>query len=186
MSLKLILPKVVPAGAQMKRVLIIGSGGAGKSTFARRLARETGLPLIHLDALYWKPGWIEPAKQEWAQTVEQLLTGERWVMDGNYSGTLEQRLAACDTVVFLDMPRWLCLVRVLKRYIQYRGSSRPDLIPGCPEHLSLKFMKWIWSYPHERRPKILNRLMTLSPNQRVIILRSSADVDRFLLTFGSS
>jgi adenylate kinase family enzyme len=77
----------------MRRVLVIGSGGAGKSTFATRLAQLTGLPLFHLDALYWKPGWVETPKEVWSRTMGQLIAGARWVMDGNYGGTLEQRLA---------------------------------------------------------------------------------------------
>ena len=114
----------------MQRVLVIGSGGAGKSAFAVRLGQATGLPVIHLDAAYWKPGWREPSKDAWAARVTQLLAGEHWIMDGNYGGTLEQRLAACDTVVFLDMPRLLCIWRVLKRFVQYRGRTRPDVTAG--------------------------------------------------------
>ncbi|MBI1760547.1 MAG: DNA topology modulation protein [Acidobacteria bacterium] len=166
----------------MKRVLVIGSGGAGKSTFAARLARATGLPLLHLDALYWQPGWVEPPKQEWAATVARLLAGERWVMDGNYGGTLEQRLAACDTVVFLDLPRSLCLWRVLKRYVQYRGRTRPDMTPGCPEQLSFEFLSWIWHYPAQRKPKLLARLAQLAPHQQALILQSTAEIERFFQT----
>src|SRR4051812_22129729 len=77
-----------PACSIMRRVLVIGSGGAGKSTFARSLAERLGLPLIHLDALYWRPGWVETPKEEWAREVRRLLSADRWVMDGNYGGTL--------------------------------------------------------------------------------------------------
>src|SRR4051812_43420428 len=105
----------------MQRVLVIGPGGAGKSTFAVELAQRTGLPLIHLDALYWRPGWVEPAKGEWASTVEGLVATERWLLDGNYGGTMTARLRRCDTVIFLDRSRWLCLWRVIRRRAQYRG-----------------------------------------------------------------
>lgn len=163
----------------MRRVIVIGSGGAGKSTFARRLAACTGLPLIHLDALYWKAGWVEPAKEEWAATVERLVAGERWVMDGNYGGTLDRRFAACDTVVFLDLPRTVCLRRVVGRWMKYRGRSRPDIAEGCPEQLSWEFVRWIWGYPATRRPGILQRLAALDAGQRVIILRTRAEVEDF-------
>mgnify|MGYP002149391403 FL=1 len=83
----------------MKKILVIGSGGAGKSTFATRLGELLRINVVHLDRLHWKPGWVEPSKAEWAETVNELISREAWVMDGNYSGTLEQRLAACDTVV---------------------------------------------------------------------------------------
>jgi adenylate kinase family enzyme len=166
----------------MRRVLVIGSGGAGKSTFAARLAEHTGLPLIHLDALYWKPGWVESSKAEWAETVEQLTAAERWIMDGNYGGTLEQRLAACDTAIFLDLPRTLCLRRVIQRRVRFHGRARPDMTQGCPERLTWEFVRWIWNYPAERRPKILQRLSALRPDQRVVVLRSAAAVEDFFQT----
>jgi hypothetical protein len=81
--------------------------------FAARLAERTGLPLIHLDAMYWRPGWVKTPKDEWSRTVDRLLTRDRWVMDGNYAGTLDRRLAACDTVIFLDLPRTVCLWRAV-------------------------------------------------------------------------
>jgi adenylate kinase family enzyme len=164
----------------MRRVLVIGSGGAGKSTFAARLAGITRLPLIHLDALYWKPGWIEPPKEEWASTVERLLPEPTWVMDGNYGGTLEARIAAADTVIFLDLPRLVCLARVVRRWIRFHGRSRPDMTPGCPERLNWEFLRWIWTYPEKRRPKILQRLGRLRPDQRAVVLTSTAAAAAFL------
>jgi adenylate kinase family enzyme len=164
----------------MRRVLVIGSGGAGKSTFAKRLAGATGLPLIHLDALYWRAGWVEPPKEEWAATVERLVAGEEWVMDGNYGGTLERRLEAADAVVFLDLPRTICLARVVRRRIRYIGRSRPDMTPGCPERLSWEFLRWIWEYPAKRGPKILLLLGSLRPDQRAVVLTSPAAAGAFL------
>ena len=163
----------------MHRVLVIGSGGAGKSTFARRLARCTGLPLVHLDSLYWKPGWIEPSKDQWRRTMDALLTADRWVMDGNYGGSLEQRLAACDTVVFLDLPRRVCLWRILLRRVKHHRSSRPDIAAGCPERLTWDFVRWVWLYPIQRKPKILQRLSALRSSQRVFVLRSAAEIEAF-------
>ncbi len=99
----------------MKRVAIIGSGGAGKSTLAKRLGEVTGLPVIHLDQHFWNPHWTETPIPEWERRHETLLERERWVMDGNYGSTMNERLDAADTVIFLDMPRLFCVVRVLKR-----------------------------------------------------------------------
>jgi adenylate kinase family enzyme len=164
----------------MQRVLVIGSGGAGKSTFAARLAGRTGLPLIHLDAAYWKLGWVETPKPAWVEAVRRLAAGERWVMDGNYGGTLDLRLAACDTVILLDLPRLVCATRVLRRWMRFRGRSRPDMTPGCPERLSWEFLRWVWTYPSERRPGILLRLSRLRSDQRAIVLRSAGEVEDFL------
>jgi adenylate kinase family enzyme len=164
----------------MHRVLVVGSGGAGKSTFAARLAARTGLPLIHLDSCYWRSGWVATPDDEWKRRVGELVKGDAWVMDGNYGGTLDERIAACDTVVFLDMPRLLCMWRVIRRWWQHRGRSRPDMTPGCNEQLTLEFLRWIWSYPATRRPDILRRLEALRADQRGVVLRSIADVEAFL------
>jgi adenylate kinase family enzyme len=164
----------------MRRVLVIGSGGAGKSTFAARLGERTGLPVIHLDSLFWHAGWRDTPRDEWAARVDELLERDEWVMDGNYGGTLERRLAACDTVVFLDLPRVLCLWRVIARSVRYRGRSRPDMAEGCPERLTWEFVRWVWDYPRTRRPGVLKRLSELSEGQSVHVLRSTRDVRRFL------
>lgn len=164
----------------MKRVLVIGSGGAGKSTFARRLGGRLGLPVVHLDAYFWRPGWVETPREEWRRTVEGLCAREAWVMDGNFSGTLAERLAACDTVVFLDMPRAVCLWRVLKRLVMYRDRPRPDMAEGCGEKFDPKFLQWVWTYPSRSRPKVLARLDEFAAERRVVRLRSDAEVEKFL------
>jgi adenylate kinase family enzyme len=164
----------------MQRVLVIGSGGSGKSTVAKEIASRLRLPLIHLDALYWHPGWRATDKTAWEGVVRELIATPCWVMDGNYGGTLDVRLARCDAVVFLDLPRVVCLWRVLKRWLQFRGRSRPDMAPECPEQVSWEFVNWIWTYPRSRRPGILRRLARLRADQRAIVLSSDRAVRRFL------
>ena len=162
------------------RILIIGSGGSGKSTLARQLAERTGLPLVHLDALYWHPGWVETSHDEWDRVVAELVSRDRWIMDGNYGRTMVQRLTACDTVIFLDLPSLTCVWRILKRGWQYRGRNRPDLSEGCPEQVpSLDFVLWVWRYRKRRRPEILERLAAIESTRQVIILRTPAEVERF-------
>jgi len=92
------------------------------------------------------------------------------------------RLAACDTVVFLDLPRVLCLGRVLMRRLRFHGQSRPDMTPGCPERLTWEFLQWIWTYPSARRPKLLTRLDSLRGEKKVVVLRSRREVEQFLAT----
>ena len=168
--------------AVMRRVLVIGSGGAGKSTFAARLGARLGLPVIHLDALYWKAGWVDTPPDDWARVVADAVERDAWVMDGNYGGTLDVRLAACDTVVFLDLPRLVCLWRVLRRWLRYRGRTRPDMAAGCDEQFDAEFLWWIWTYPSRRRPGIFARLAALTGGQRVVVLRSQRETEAFLAT----
>ena len=164
----------------MRRVLVIGSGGAGKSTLARALGARLGLPVVHLDALYWHAGWVPTPAPAWRDTVAHLAAAEAWVMDGNYGGTLDVRLARCDTAIFLDLSRWRCLARVAWRALRYAGRTRPDMAPGCQEQLSWEFVRWIWTFPHRKRPAVLAQLAALPAGQRVAVLRSPREVRRFL------
>ena len=165
----------------MRRVLIIGSAGSGKSTLATRLAATLQLPVIHLDAVYWQPGWKETPKDQWQARVAELIQQDAWIMDGNYGGTMEMRVRAADTVILLDIPRTQCLFRVLKRAVRYRGRTRPDMNPGCPEMLpDREFLRWIWTYPKLRRPNVLDLLSRHDGEKQILILRSSREVEHFL------
>lgn len=166
----------------MKRVLIIGSCGAGKSTFARRLGEKTGLQVIHLDRLYWKPNWIETTdKTVWKAVVQKALAGDAWIIDGNYSGTLELRLEKCDTVIFLDMPRALCVYRILKRVAFHRPGARPDMADGCDERFDWEFIKWTWNYPSRSKPNVEALLKRCGNEKKIIRLKSKKEVENFLL-----
>jgi adenylate kinase family enzyme len=164
----------------MRKVLVIGSGGSGKSIFATRLGELLKIEVLHLDKFYWRPGWVETPKAEWLRIVEELLKRDAWIMDGNYSSTLEMRLEACDTVIFLDMARSLCLWRVLKRVLMYRKGRRPDMAEGCHERFDLEFISWVWNYPRRSRPKIVEKLKSNSDSKKIVWLRTRSDVERFL------
>ncbi|WP_306795338.1 AAA family ATPase [Cohnella sp. GbtcB17] len=101
----------------MNRILIIGSAGSGKSTLSQRISEELKLPVIHLDKYYWKPNWVPTPNEEWDNFVIEATNQEQWIMDGNYTRTLDLRLKRADTVIFLDLSRWLCLYRIIKRRI---------------------------------------------------------------------
>lgn len=163
----------------MNRVVVIGSGGSGKSTFSRELGRVTGIPVIHLDREYWRPGWEETPKDEWKARVADMLEGERWIMDGNFGGTREMRMQAADTIIFLDLPRRVCLYRILKRTLKYYGRSRPDMAEGCLERLDLEFVMWVWNYKHRSRMTLLAELEGLE-EKSVMILRNQRQVSDFL------
>jgi len=162
----------------MQKVLVLGCPGAGKSTLARQIAQITGLPIVHLDRHYWQPGWREPGRKEWDAAVAELLRLPRWVMDGNYGSTLPLRLAAADTAILLDFPTWRCLARVLRRVIGSYGRTRPDMAPGCPEHLDLAFLVYVWRY---RRRERLGHVAALGRfDGRLVTLRRPAEVAEFL------
>jgi adenylate kinase family enzyme len=116
------------AGAIGRRVLVTGMAGSGKSTFSRALSAKTGLPVIQLDVHYWKPGWVKPSEEAWRETQRSLLSGDAWIVDGNYHQTLELRLERADTVVFLDTPWWTCARRAF-----LRGLLKPvgEMPKGC-------------------------------------------------------
>ena len=163
----------------MKRILVLGSSGAGKSTFARELGERLGIETIHLDSHYWQPNWTGTPPEEWEQKVKELAQKPSWVMDGNYRSSLPQRLQTADTVIFLDRSRVRCLLRCVGRLLRYRGRNRPELPTGCNEKIDWEFFQWIWNYPRDVKPGIVETLRKL-PDKEVIILRTDRDIDEYL------
>lgn len=165
----------------MRRVCIIGCGGAGKSTLAVKLGSILELPVVHLDAVHWRPNWEKPPRDVWQRQHGELLERETWILDGNYGSTMKQRIAASDTVVLLAPSRFTCLLQVFKRAVRHLGRSRPDLNPGCREQLpDREFLEWIWNYNRTRLPGILDDLERVGNDKNVVILRSRGDVAQFL------
>lgn len=165
---------------QMRRVVLIGSGGSGKSTLARQLGKKLKLNVYHLDALFWKPGWVGVPKNEQRRVQNELVENEEWIIDGNFGGTIDIRLNAADTIIFLDINKIICIYRVFKRMLQYRNKVRPDMGIGCKEKLDLSFLKWVWNYPKTKRPEVLKKLEQLSKEKQIIILRTPKKINEFL------
>ncbi len=160
--------------------MIIGNGGAGKSTLARKLHQITGLPLIHMDQHFWQANWVDRDRLEWKAFVEEQTEREEWIMDGNYGGTMDIRLKKADTIIFLDRPNWLCIWRIIKRRLIYTGRTRPDMAEGCKERLTWAFVKYVFSYHKTRKPGILAKLATVKESQEVYILRNNKQIRNFL------
>ncbi len=142
----------------MQRVLVIGPCGAGKSTAAAELGRVLGLPVHHLDRLHWRAGWVEGSRDELLAALAPILAGERWLIDGNYGGTMSGRIERADAVVYLYYPTWLCLWRALGRVRRFRGRSRPDMAPGCPERFDPAFFWYILMFRRGPRRRTEERL----------------------------
>jgi len=161
-----------------KKIIIVGSAGSGKSWLAKKLAEITGYPLTHLDNEFWRPGWVETPKDEWTEKQFKLISGDRWIIDGNYGGTMELRFAAADLIILLDISRFVCACSAIRRH----GKKRSDL----PGYLSEKFdsefadfLKWIWSYPKNGKLRVLS-LHKKYPEKAFLILKSRGAVGRFL------
>lgn len=165
---------------EMKKIAIIGSGGSGKSTLATKLGAILKIEVFHLDALFWKPGWIGVSKQEQRVVQSELVEKDSWIFDGNYGGTIDIRLKKADAIIFLDIPRTICVYRVIKRWIQYRNRTRPDMGEGCEERISIGFLKWVWEYPQSQKPMILKKLASYSNKKEIIVLHSPSEVEQFL------
>ena len=162
----------------MKRVLVIGPGGAGKSTFARKLSSRTKLPLTALDELYWQPGWVATPHPDWARIVSGLVEVDEWLLDGNYSKTLPIRLAAADTVFFFDFPRRRYVLGSLVRLWKNRGAAIQA--PGCPEHFSPQFLRFLWRWRSKKRPAVLQMLEQCSAG--VVVFNRRSEAERYLST----
>jgi adenylate kinase family enzyme len=162
----------------MNRVAVVGSGGSGKSTFAQELAAITELPLVHLDEHYWRPGWVETPADEWRQIQAAFVARDRWIIEGNYSGTYDLRFARVDTVIVLSPPRRVCVYRVVKRVAL--NWHRDVQAAGCPERLDVSFLHWVWRFPFDARPLLDQALARYAGRFAVVELTSTASARSYL------
>jgi adenylate kinase family enzyme len=164
----------------LKRVMIIGSSGSGKTTVALKMAEKLSLPLIHLDYHFWKANWEVPSDDEWRNKLQNLVQEDKWIMDGNFTSSLDIRLNRADTIVFVDLPRFIRIFRVIKRWYNNRNSNRPDLPQGCKEQIDMKLLKSVWNFGKKRKPEIINTLEQHKGDKNIFILKSSNDIERFI------
>lgn len=163
----------------MERIMIIGCGGAGKSTLARQLGEKLNLPVVHLDKLFWRPGWEHISREEFDVLHREALTGEKWIMDGNFDRTMAERIRYCDKVIYLDFSRFACLMGVAKRILTTYGKVRPDMGEGCPERVDWEFLQWVWNFNQNKREKIY-RLLNETEGIEKIVLKNRRAVKKFL------
>ena len=159
----------------MQKVIVIGCPGSGKSTFSRALHAATGLPLCHLDMLYWNADGTRVPKAVFLERLHQAMEKEAWIIDGNYSSTMELRMQRCDTVFFFDFPAEACLEGIRAR----KGKERPDMPGILSEEDDREFLDFIKSYTTAARPKVMELLDRYS-HKRIIIFKSREQAGSFL------
>jgi adenylate kinase family enzyme len=164
-----------------RRIMIMGPSGSGKSTLARALGARLGLTVVHLDALFWQPGWVESTEPTFRDKIAAAAAGDSWVIDGNYSRHVDLRLPRADMLIWLDIPRRVYFPRAVWRMLKNYGRERGDIGPGCPERFDLAFFRdWVWTYPTRGRPKQIGLMADLPAHVRGVTLRSSEDVAALL------
>ena len=156
------------------RILVLGCPGSGKSTFARALHERTGLPLICLDNLWWRADGSHISRAEFDLALSELLQGEKWIIDGNYSRTYEVRIRASDTVIFLDYPEDVCMAGIIARV----GQARPDM-PWTENTLDPELVAQVQNFARDNRPVLLS-LLRKYPDKQVLIFTSRDQAARWL------
>lgn len=164
----------------MKRVAVIGSPGAGKSTFSRKLSKKTNLPVIYLDSEHHKTDkdyYTNPGS--WDNYVIQQIKKDAWIMDGNFSNTFEQRFKRADTIVFLDMPRYLTMPRITRRLFHKSPDRRPEMPEGWKERFHYQFFRYAWRFKDRRRPIYLEILKQQPKSKNIVILKAKKEIKNY-------
>ncbi|PPJ46683.1 AAA family ATPase [Rhizobium sp. KAs_5_22] len=158
------------------RILVIGCSGSGKSTLARALGERFRLQYISMDRdVFWLPGWQQRLRDDADRRIAELVALPRWVMDGTSPRTLPERLARADLVIWLRPPRYVSLYGVVTRWFRYAGRTRPEMAEGCPERLTLEFLRYVWHFERDSAPKIIERLAAYEGEFPLLVLKSRGD-----------
>ncbi|KAA0955869.1 topology modulation protein [Sporosarcina sp. ANT_H38] len=169
----------------MNKIMVIGvSAGAGKSTFARRLGELTCIEVTYLDRLYWKPDWVEASLEDFSEAQQQVVQNAQWIIEGNYTGTINIREPHVDTVIYLELPLRVCLYRVLKRRVQYHGKVRQDIGEGCKEKMDKAFLKFIVTTYGARKKTMIERMQRYAQEGKTVhFLKNRKQIEGFLETY---
>ena len=159
----------------MKKIIVIGCPGSGKTTFSIKLGKITNIPLYHLDAIWHKPDKTHIPREEFDERIQEIFARDAWIIDGNYNRTIEMRLKECDTVFLFDLPTELCLEGAVRRL----GEKRYDL-PWVEKELDPEFESFIRAFAEQSLPKIYGLLEQYKEDKRIIIFKSHTETDEFL------
>lgn len=164
---------------QYKKILIIGTCGAGKTVFAQQLGKMLNFPVIHLDKYFFQPGWLTTDQITWREKVKEFVAQEKWIMDGNFPKTFDIRLSKTDAIIYLDFSPIVCIFRIFKRRF-VRKQFRTEVAPGCPQKLDWSFIKWTWNFRKIIRPWFERDRNLFAKDKPFIILKTPKEVDEFL------
>ncbi|HEV7318298.1 MAG TPA: AAA family ATPase [Ensifer sp.] len=168
-----------------RRILVVGCSGGGKSTLSQKLARQFQLTYISIDRdILWLPGWVQRDRAEQLQRIVERVAEERWVMDGTGPSTFNIRVPRSDMVIWVRMPRLLCVWGVVTRWLKHYGRTRPEMAPGCIEKVEWQFLEFIWTFEQKFSPRIVAGLAEHGPNVPVLQLKSRRQMQRLLDLLG--
>ncbi len=164
-----------------RRICIVGCGGSGKSYLSDILGTILDIDVLHLDKIFWLPGWVTRNKCEFDSICEDYYLHESFIIDGNYSRTLPRRIDAADTVIWLDFSTLACMLGVLTRIMKNHGRVRSDMGDGCPERFDLEFIRWILNFRRDQRPKLKSAIENAAAKgTSVIIFKNRRQVNGFI------
>jgi adenylate kinase family enzyme len=165
----------------MRRIIVVGSQGSGKTHLSLALGSKLGLPVVHLDTLYWRPGWKASDTPSFREQVAKAIAADGWIVDGSFSGlAFDLTIARAQQLIVIERPRWLCLWRVLWRSAFQRRGTRADLPEGCPEQFDFDLLKQVWRYNADRRPRIEEERLKYGADVPVVRLRSDREITDFV------
>ncbi|RDI45435.1 topology modulation protein [Falsibacillus pallidus] len=168
----------------MKKIMVVGiSAGVGKSTFAKKIGDLLDIPVHHLDRHFWKPGWAQATFEEFRGAQEEILEHDRWIIEGNYTATYDMRAEQADTIIYLELPRYVCIYRVFKRFFKNIGRTRPDLGPDCKEKIDWPFLKFIWTTYYPRKAQMQKRFtafQSLGKDKTIVELKNKKEIADYL------
>jgi len=167
------------------RILVMGCSGGGKSTLSQKIAARFGLAYVSIDRdILWLPGWVQRDRDEQRAIIVAKVQGERWIMDGTNPSTFDVRLPRTDFVIWVRMPRLLCIWGVVSRWIKWMGRTRPEMAPGCIEKVDWEFLRFIWTFEEKFTPRVLGGLAQHGPDVPVLQLKSRGEMRQLLDLLG--